>query len=176
MKHLILEDLTEFEKMSSFNSGARRENLKACHIDKLLRYYEICIDAGFHRARLAIEEDLRRRDLSELIAPVHLLFKPSTTPLTLGLAQMVIDCKGDGSKILEKTRGSFVGTEMLCAAYLMAIAFGENELEASIRSIIKTLGTFTKYMKNFIELSSANPKIVARLAELRKDMEDYKAW
>lgn len=50
------------QKMRNFDAGARKENLKACGLDKLEAYYKICCDGNLSTAEPQIRSELLRRD------------------------------------------------------------------------------------------------------------------
>ena len=50
------------QKMRDFNAGTRKENLKACGLDKLEAYYKICCDDSLLTAGSQIQSELLRRD------------------------------------------------------------------------------------------------------------------
>ena len=69
MKKIIVKSLTEasnlspIEKMRLFNTGQRRENIKACGDQKLKDYYDICVQNGFKNAENQILSELIARGL-----------------------------------------------------------------------------------------------------------------
>lgn len=168
--------LTEIEKMDLFNRGQRRENLGSCKIDKLIRYYHITLDHGYYAARTQIEVEFDKRGLKDYIVPMKELTAPIPKGFTLELAQIVIDAKGDIAIILKEADKAFSYATVVVQAYVMALVFGEAVLAKALETYIKSIGTYTRYMRRYLELCQINTGVADRLAELAKDMEDYKAW
>jgi hypothetical protein len=168
--------LTEIEKMDLFDQGRRRENLGACKIDKLIRYYHICLDHGYFAARVSIEVEFTKRGLKDYIVPMKELTAPIPKGFTLELAQSVIDAKGDIAVILKEANNAFSYATVIVQAYVMALAFDEVALARALETYIKSIGTYTRYMRRYLELCQINTGVAARLAELAKDMEAYKSW
>lgn len=63
IKLLEASGISEYGKMQAFNNGTRRENVKACGDDKLIRYQAICKNNGFTSALAQIEAEMQRRGL-----------------------------------------------------------------------------------------------------------------
>ena len=177
MKKLILLEapaLTDLEKMQLFDQGKRKENVKACGVDKLINYYKICLANNLHRARVQIEGEFDRRDLKELIAPMHLRTAPSASNFTEETARAVVDSKGDCTNILNLAYKSFSHGGVMITAYVLALIADEPKLEQELRKAIQHIGTYDNYIKNYLDNCFSNNAIVDRLSVLAKYMEDYK--
>lgn len=86
--------LTGYDKMSLFDKGQRRENLKACSPTKLITYYHICLNNGFKNAEQQIKaEMLRRGGLDLYIWPE--VDKIDSTQFTPYEAQLLLKHKTD---------------------------------------------------------------------------------
>ena len=179
MKKLILLEapaLTDLEKMQLFDQGRRRENVKACGVDKLINYYKICLANNLYRARTQLEDEFYRRDLKELIAPMHLLTAPSADNFTEEIARAVVDSKGDCTTILNLAYKSVFHGRVMIAAYVLALVADEPKLEQELRKAIQHIGTYDNYIKDYLDNCFSNNAIVTKLSALAKYMEDYKQW
>lgn len=59
-------------KMSDFNSGLRKENVRACSDEKLKFYYDICKSEGYRSAGYKIEDEMLTRGL---VSPYDTYFR-----------------------------------------------------------------------------------------------------
>lgn len=177
-KRLLIEasTITDLEKMQQFEAGTRRENIKACKIDKLIKYYKICLANDLNRARAQIEGEFDSRDLSEFIAPIHFLKHPNTGMFTEKLARLVIDAKGDAAKILDYAYKSFSHSCVIISAYVLAIVAGEIRLELDLRRFIQAISTYDVYMKDYLTACMSDTALVEHFSNLLKEMEAYKSW
>jgi hypothetical protein len=168
--------LSSLDKMRLFDEGTRRENLKACSTTKLLDYYEICLDYALARARAGIEGELDRRDMREFIVPSHHLLRPTPKIFTEEVARAIVDAHGDINKILSLASKSFSHGSVMITAYVIAVAADEKSLAHEIDFYIKSIGTYSSYMRSFVEQCIANPEIITQLNKLLTEMEAYGSW
>lgn len=168
--------MTPLEKMRAFNDGTRKENLRACKIDKLIMYYKIALEHDLTRAAMYIEVEFETRDLPEYIVPRACLKAPRTRCFSEEVARAVIDAKGDLEVILNCARRAYSYGTVIVAAYILSIVLNETALEKALRTFIVTIGTYDHKMKAFIEDCLENSEIVDHFEKIAKKMEDYKAW
>lgn len=178
MKRRLSESssMTPLEKMRAFNDGTRRENLRACKIDKLIMYYKIALANDLNRAAMYIEVEFETRDLPEYIVPRACLKAPRVRCFSEEVARAVIDAKGDIGVILDCARRAYSFSTVIVAAYVLSIVLNETALEGALRSFIKAVGTYDHKIKDFINACSADSAIVDHFENLVKKMEEYKAW
>ena len=178
-KKILLKEastLSELEKMQQFDAGQRRENLGACKIDKLLRYYHITLNNNYKTAAAQIEGELRKRGLPDYIVPVNELNHPVAGAFTQCLAQAVIDAHGDITVILNEARQAYQYSGVVLRAYVMALVFGEHALAKALETYIKSLNTYSKFVKQYLQTCLNDDLIMNHLSKLADDMEDYKTW
>ena len=177
MKTIILEaTLTDIEKMYLFDQGRRRENLGACKVDKLIRYYKVTLSRGYFSARQRIEDEFRKRNLAEFIAPMRELTSPIAGGFTLDLAQMVIDSKGDITPTIKRAEKTHMPAVTYVQAYVLAVVLNENTLAQNIKDLIIRIGTYDSYMKDYLNRCLNDTDIVQHFVSTVKSMEDYKLW
>ena len=92
VKLLEASGLSEYEKMREFEIGKRRENIKACGDDKLLRYQRICKDNGFTTALAKIEAEIKSRGIGKTstTAPTATVPSVSTTAASTGTSSFAL--------------------------------------------------------------------------------------
>jgi hypothetical protein len=64
----------------------------------------------------------------------------------------------------------------MITAYEIAVAAYDKSLSRELVFYIKSIGTYSSYMRSFVEQCIANPEIITQLNKLLTEMEAYGSW
>lgn len=66
----MLNKTASVAKMQKWHEATRRQNIKACSDEKLMLYYEICLELNFILEANLLYEEIVDRDLQEEVSPM----------------------------------------------------------------------------------------------------------
>jgi hypothetical protein len=128
IKLLEASSMSEYDKMAAFNAGTRRENVKACGDDKLIRYQAICKENSFKNALVQIEAEMRKRGI---LTTSSTSTSSSTTPSTVSKPLSTVSSSIPSLKEILITYDSLIDSVMAA----LRAAKDENRLKRIVDAI-----------------------------------------
>lgn len=171
MKQIKLKEakgLSAYEKMDLFNKGQRRENIKACSIQKLCDYYRICIENNFKSAERQICAELLLRDAGVYVKPDALSID-STYFTVYGAKFVQKKCQNPDVIIEAAAQHPFTGltsSDTLTVYLIFAIMLQESTLVEAIKQQMKLYNTYYSAMPEVLVDILGNPSFAEALADI----------
>ena len=174
----LTENLSSYDKMRLFDSGQRRENVKACGVNKLINYYRLCLNNGFNSAERQVAAELLNRGMAAASYVKPQAAAIDATQFTPYEPQYILAHKSNPDDILDAAINhpfpNLTESETLTVYLIWSIVLNLPNVTTSIKNLMQVPRTYYASMPQIIKDVLAKQDVADTIAKILNGLSTKK--